>query len=139
MLCRLARPWKIASCDTTIYISKSRGAAGRFQPRAFLCVTFCSRKALAGAWAGVTADRLIAERGWRVKTVRQTMQTAGMLGPAICLGAAVFEAKADISCVLYTGIHRWLKSGTFGQGGGRGVGTYSFVACLSRLFTTHPY
>lgn len=54
-------------------------------------------QALVGAGAGLAADRLVAEQGWRVKAVRQLMQTVGMLGPAICLCAAVFESRADTS------------------------------------------
>ncbi|CAM9944927.1 unnamed protein product [Laminaria digitata] len=79
------------------YLHDVRGLAADSSELGALAAAPYAIQALAGAWAGLTADRLIAERGWRVKTVRQTMQTAGMLGPAICMGAAVFEAQADIS------------------------------------------
>ena len=37
--------------------------------------------------AGVLADKLLS-RGWPVKRVRRVMQTAGMVGPAVCMLAA---------------------------------------------------
>lgn len=70
-----------------------------------------------GAAAGVTADRLVAEQGWRTRTVRQFMQTAGMLGPAACLCAAVFEPRADLSYV-YGSATKYIYMGKEGKGGG---------------------
>lgn len=89
---------------------------------------FLLAQALAGAWAGLTADRLIFERGWRVKTVRQIMQTAGMLGPAICLGAAVFEPQADISWVLYMYTCRSYRERSGRAWGGGGGGAHLLLA-----------
>lgn len=62
---------------------------------------FLAFQAVVGAGAGLAADRLISEAGWRVKSVRQIMQTTGMLGGGVSLCAAVFEPRADISYVAY--------------------------------------
>lgn len=43
---------------------------------------------LVGLGSGALADRLIAQ-GWPVRSVRVSLQLAGMLGPAACLMAAV--------------------------------------------------
>lgn len=42
-----------------------------------------------GAGAGAVADQLLTTGGWSVRSVRVVLQLAGMLGPAVCLMAAV--------------------------------------------------
>lgn len=67
--------------------------------------TTSAAQGLVGAGAGALADQLVTAGGWSVRSVRVGLQTAGMLGPAACLMAAVspiVDGSAEAASALIT-------------------------------------